>query len=97
MSDYDYNGLYQFLSQTPEQGLRKMLVDQKPFTDVHFALMQKLVRAGGEAAFVDCAKNASFPKIKFGPAETKLKEAFWKDLITTCTARGILSAVSKAA
>lgn len=90
MSEYDYNGLYQFLTQTPEQGLRKMLVDQKPFTDVHFGLMQKIVRAG-ETEFVECAKNASFPKVKFGPAETKLKDNFWKDMITTCNARGILT------
>lgn len=98
MSDYDYNGLFQFLAHTPEQGLRKMLVDQKPFGDVHFSLMQKIVRAGGENEFVELAKNQSFPKIKFSPNEIKLKENFWKDLTATCTSRGILGpAIAKAA
>ena len=38
MSQYDIPGLYDFLHQTPEQGLRKMLVDNKTFTEPHFNL-----------------------------------------------------------
>lgn len=97
MAEYDYASLYQFLSQTPEQGLRKMLVDQKPFTDVHLSLLMKTVRAGGEKEFVDCATNQTFPKIKFSPNETKLKDNFWRDVVLTLNSRGLLSPASKAA
>lgn len=91
MAEYDYKGLYEFLTQTPEQGLRKMLVDPKAFTDVHFSLLLKTVRAGGEKEFVDCAENKTFPKVKMSPNETKLKENFWKDAIQTFNSRGILN------
>ena len=97
MSSYDLPGLYQFLSQTPEQGLRKMLVDQKPMTDVHFSLMIKVVRTG-EPAFCEHADKKDFPKIKFSPNETKLKDKFWDDCFQTFKARGILNpAAPKAA
>ncbi len=97
MSQYDYAGLYQFLLHTPEQGLRKMLVDQKSFTDSHFNLMLKVVRGCSETDFCAHAENADFPKVKMGPAETKIKENFWKDLTTICSGRGILGPAQKTA
>jgi hypothetical protein len=90
MSQYDAAGLFQFLSQTPEQGLRKMLVDGKPFTDSHLSLLTKIVRAGDEAAFCTHFEAKDFPKIKLGPAEQKLKDKFWDDCVTACKSRGIL-------
>jgi len=90
MSQYDVAGLFQFLSQTPEQGLRKMLVDQKPITDAHFNLLLKIVRAGSESQFCEHFEKKDFPKIKMGPAEQKVKDKFWEDCITACKSRGIL-------
>lgn len=90
MSEYDMKGLFEFLSQTPEQGLRKMLVDQKPMTEAHFNLLLKVVRAGGESEFQTHFEKMDFPKIKFGPAEQKIKEKFWTDAVTTFKARGLL-------
>jgi hypothetical protein len=97
MSQYDYAGLYQFLAHTPEQGLRKMLVDPKTFTDAHFNLMLKVVRAGSETDFCGHAEKSDFPKVKMGPAEMKIKEKFWTDLTTVCSSRGILGPAQKAA
>lgn len=97
MSQYDYAGLYQFLHQTPEQGLRKMLVDQKSFTDAHFNLMLKIVRNCPEADFCTHAEKADYPKVKMGPADIKIKEKFWADLTTVCASRGILGPAQKAA
>ena len=97
MSQYDYAGLYQFLHQTPEQGLRKILVDQKSFTDAHFNLMLKVVRGCDEATFCTHAEKTDFPKVKMGPAEMKVKEKFWQDLTTVCSSRGILGPAQKAA
>ena len=90
MSQYDIPSIYDFLQQTPEQGLRKMLVDGKPITDVHFSLMIKIVRGCSMEDFGSHFEKGDFPKIKMGPAEQKIKEKFWKDLETGLNARGLL-------
>lgn len=98
MSEYDAPGLYEFLQHTPEQGLRKMLVDGKPFTEAHFSLMIKIVRGCDEPTFCQHFEKCDFPKIKLGPAEQKIKDKFWEDCVTCFKSRGILNpAVKKAA
>jgi hypothetical protein len=91
MSQYDVASLYNFLLHTPESGLRKMLVDNKPLSEVHFNLMMKIVRTCDEAKFTECFEKNEFPKVKMGPAETKLKEKFWSDCTATFNARGLLT------
>lgn len=95
MSQYDLNGLFEFLQQTPEQGLRKMLVDNKPMSDVHFNLLMKVLRSGNAETFVAHADKSDFPKVKLGPAELKLKEKFWSDCFQTFQSRGILNPSGK--
>lgn len=97
MNQYDLPGLYEFLHQTPEQGLRKMLVDPKSFTEPHFNLMMKMVRNCDEATFCAHAGKGDFPKLKFGPAETKIKEKFWADAEACLKSRGILNPSTKKA
>lgn len=99
MSQYDVPNLYNFLHQTPEAGLRKMLVDNKPFSEVHFNLMMKVVRACNEAQFTEHFEKQDFPKSKFNANEIKLKEKFWADAITCWNSRGLLTpaVASKAA
>lgn len=91
MSQYDVPNLYNFLHQTPEAGLRKMLVDNKPFTEVHFNLMMKIVRACNETQFTEHFEKQDYPKNKFSPNEVKLKEKFWADAITCWNSRGLLT------
>ncbi|MGZ3748591.1 MAG: hypothetical protein ACXWRE_14365 [Pseudobdellovibrionaceae bacterium] len=91
---YDVPGLFDFLTNTPEAGLRKMLVD-KAFTDVHFSLLMKVVRACDEVKFCEHTEKTDFPKIKFGPAETKLKEKFWSDCFTCLSGKGLLNPSQK--
>lgn len=99
MSQYDINSLYDFLLHTPEQGLRKMLVDQKNITDAHFNLLLKVVRACKVEDFATHFEKEDFPKIKMGPAEMKIKDKFWKDCVTVLNSRGLLNPapVTKAA
>lgn len=97
MQGPDYSSLYQFLSNTPEGGLRKMLADPKSFTDSHFTLLLKVVRAGDEAHFIQCIEKSEFPKVKYSPGETKIKEAFWGDAIKTFQSRGLLGPIPKVA
>jgi hypothetical protein len=97
MSQYDIPGLYQFLLHTPEQGLRKMLVDNKPMSEVHFNLLMKVVKTCTEESFSNHFEKADFPKVKMGPAETKLKAKFWADCTACFNSRGLLSPAQKAA
>lgn len=90
MSQYDLAGLYDFLTQTPEKGLRGMLVDGKPMTEVHFNMLVKIVRACKVEDFAVCFEKSEFPKIKFGPSEVKLKEKFWGDCEKALNSRGLL-------
>ena len=91
MSQYDVPNLYSFLIHTPESGLRKMLVDNKPFTEAHFNLMMKVVRACSETQFTEHFEKQDYPKIKMGPSETKIKEKFWGEAMTTWNNRGLLT------
>lgn len=95
MDQYDTEGLYQFLMETPEKGLRKMLVDNQQFTEMHFNILMKSVRACDADFFSKCFTNGEFPKIRFNDKELKLKEKFWKDCEKCFLQRGILSTVKK--
>lgn len=97
MSEYDLPGLYQFLAHTPEQGLRKMLIDGKTFSDSHFNLMLKIVRGCDESQFATHCEKGDYPKVKMGPADIKIREKFWADLIQVCKSRGLLNPAQKVA
>lgn len=88
---YDIPALHEFLHQTPESGLRKMLVDPKLFSDIHFNMLMKISRATNPEQFAEHCEAGNYPKIKFSPNETKLKESFWKACIDICNARGLLN------
>ncbi|HEY8270681.1 MAG TPA: hypothetical protein VIG33_07305 [Pseudobdellovibrionaceae bacterium] len=92
---YDVPGLFDFLTNTPEAGLRKMLVDNKAFTDVHLSLLMKVVRACDVAKFCEHVEKTDFPKVKLGPAEIKLKEKFWNDSFTWLATKGLLNPAQK--
>lgn len=97
MSQYDTEGLYEFLSSTPEKGLRSMLVDAN-FTEAHFNILMKVVRVCNSTQFAINFEGNQFPKIRFNEKEAKLKESFWKACETCFLDRGILfPAVKKAA
>lgn len=88
--NYDISNLYQFLTQTPEGGLRKMLVDGKPMTEVHFNMMMKVIKHGDEKEFTKFCESGAFPPIRLTPKEQPLKETFWNDCLKTFGARGLL-------
>lgn len=91
---YDLASLHSFLLHTPESGLRKMLVDNKSFTEVHFNLMLKIVKTCDEAAFAQHFTNNDYPKIKMSAAEQKIKDKFWSASVTVLTQRGLLTSTS---
>ena len=90
MSQYDTQSVYDFLTHTPEGGLRKILVDKVKMTDVHLSLLIKVVRACSEDQFADHFDKQIFPKIRLGPAESKIQEKFWLDCTAILLERGLL-------
>lgn len=90
--NYDGAALYQFLTQTPESGLRKLLIEGA-FTQNHFNLLMKLVRQTNEEAFAKHFSALDFPKLKYNATEINLKEKFWNDCIKVCNQRGLLSEI----
>ncbi|MCC2679227.1 MAG: hypothetical protein K0R29_1803 [Pseudobdellovibrio sp.] len=95
-TNYDANMVYQFLTQTPESALKKMLVDPK-FTDIHFNVLMKTLRSSNESQFCDHFYNSTFPKAKFNANEINLKEKFWNDCVECLNTRGLLSPAQKVA
>jgi hypothetical protein len=96
MGQFDTGRLYQFLSQTPEKGLRQMLIDGKHFSEIHFNILLKVVRSSDEGSFGTHFEQGTFPKMRFNEKEEKLKEKFWKECTTCFSQRGLLSAAPPA-
>lgn len=90
MSQYDTEGLYQFLKSTPERGLRGMLIDAQ-FTEVHLNMLLKVVRAGDAEQFGRHFEQKAFPRVRFNDKENKIQPKFWDDCEKCLNARGLLS------
>ena len=95
-TNYDANMIHQFLVQTPESALRKMLVDAK-FTADHFNMLIKILRAGNEDQFCKHFYNSDYPKAKFNAKEIALKETFWPSCVQVLNQHGLLSPAQKVA
>lgn len=90
MSQFDTQSLHDFLFNTPEGGLRKMLIDKKTMTDVHMNLLLKIVKSTNADQFGAHFDKQDFPRVRMSPAEGKLKEKFWNDCMVVLKERGIL-------
>lgn len=97
MAQFDPNAMYEFLSNTPEKGLRQILMDNKSFTEAHFTMMIKIIRNGNQESFCEHYAKNDFPKIKFSPNETKMKETFWANLTTVMSQKGLIQPVAASA
>lgn len=83
-------GLYDFLKNTGEGNLKKMLVGPK-FTDAHFRVLMKAVRGCKDSEFADHLLNNTLPKIKLNGPELALKETFWGAACEAFSALGLLN------
>ncbi len=90
MSQYDTESLFQFLTSTPEKGLRHTLIDNK-FSEPHFNILMKIVRGATLEQFQSFFSKQDFPKIKFNDKESKIKPKFWNDCVMCLNSRGLLS------
>lgn len=95
-TNYDAALVHQFLVNTPESALRKMLID-KTFNEVHFNMLIKILRNSNESQFCDHFYNETYPKAKFNANEINLKEKFWCECIKALNSHGLLSPAQKAA
>jgi len=90
MSQYDTESLHDFLINTPEGGLRKILVDREKTTDVHCNMLVKIARACNAAQFGEHFEKQDFPKIRMSANEEKIKEKFWASCTALLLERGLL-------
>lgn len=95
-NEADIKTVYNFLKDTPEGPLKKMLVGPD-LTEVHLRLMLKIVRGCSEGEFVEVFNNEAMPKIRLNPAETALKEKFWPACKQKLQTVGLLTQAAKAA
>lgn len=82
-------GVCNFLKQTPEGNLRKMLV-AADFTDAHFRILMKLAKGGPENDFVDAFQNDNMGKFRLSLKEAPLKDTFWAICKKKLTSLGLL-------
>ncbi len=75
-SNDDISSLHNFLSQTPEGALRKMLMGGE-VTETHFRVLVKLAKGGPEAEFIENFNSEGFGKLKLSTNENKVKDNFW--------------------
>ncbi|HVK62776.1 MAG TPA: hypothetical protein VM432_14560 [Bdellovibrionales bacterium] len=94
-SHEDLKMLHGFLKSTGEGNLKKMLVGGK-MTEVHLRVLLKIARAVSEDDFIKHCEADDFPKVKFSPPETAIKEGFWPVACEACCKVGLLTAAKKA-
>ena len=86
----ELKSLHGFLKSTGEGNLKKMLVGGK-MSETHLRLLLKVARAVKEDEWVTLFETAGFPKVKYAPAETALKEQFWPTITEACAKVGLLT------
>lgn len=82
-------GVHDYVLQTPEGPLRKMLVSPK-FTENHFRMALKIARGCSADEFATHWEASTFPKVKWGNAELPLRESFWKEFAIVCAGMGLV-------
>lgn len=90
-AESDIVSVYQFLKDTPEGPLRKMMVGGE-MTENHFRLLMKVVRGCSQTEFVECMNSESLPKIRLAPAEVPMKETIWPICTRKWSSLGLLGA-----
>ena len=86
----EIKSLHGFLKSTGEGNLKNMLVSG-PMTETHLRLLLKVARPMNEADFITHLEASTFPKVKFNPAETAIKEGFWAICCDACAKVGLLT------
>ncbi len=72
----DIVGVCDYLKNTPEQPLRKMMI-AADFSEVQFRLLLKLAKGSAEAEFISAFELENFGKLKLKPDEIQIREVFW--------------------
>ena len=92
----DLKSLHGFIRHTQEGNLKKMMASPR-MTDVHIGMLIKIARGCNEEEFATHFEAGTFPKIKFSPKETAMKETCYGVFAEACMKLGLMSAGQKAA
>ncbi len=91
----EMNTLHNFLLQTNEGNLKRMLVDGN-MTEAHLRLLLKIAKNVGHSEFKGCYEREDFPKVKMSASENDIKEGFWAVCKSTLQSRGLIGATPAA-
>lgn len=72
----EVNSVYEFINNTAEGNLRKMLVNDQ-MTDAYFRVFLKIGKLYTQADFVEAFTGETIPRMKLSPKEREIKETFW--------------------
>lgn len=92
----ELKSLHQFLKSTGEGNLKNMLCGGK-MTEVHLRVLLKVARNSKEEEFIQHWEQGTFPKVKFAPPETALKESCYGVFGEACAKVGLLTQAKKVA
>jgi hypothetical protein len=92
----ELKSLHGFIRTTNEGNLKKMMAGGS-MTDVHVGFLVKIARACTADEFATHWDAATFPKMKFTPAERGLQEKCYGIFAEACMKLGLLTAAKKAA
>jgi hypothetical protein len=88
-SESDISSVYDYLKDTPESALRKMMV-ANDFNENYFRVLMKIVRACSQAEFIQVMNSETIPKVRLTPGEVPLKEHVWPLAKKKLTTLGLL-------
>ncbi|MCB0347901.1 MAG: hypothetical protein KDD37_03655 [Bdellovibrionales bacterium] len=88
ISASDLVTVHDFLKQTGEPNVRKMMKEISP---VHVGLLMKLVHICKDSEFAEHCEKNTFPKFKLNRSEEKIKENFWNDCCKAFISKGLAS------
>ena len=95
-SDDDLKALHSFLKRTAEGNLQKMMVGGK-MTEHHIKAILKVARNVSDEDWCVHWNAGTFPKVKFAPAETALKETLYAVCGDAAAKVGLVTAMKKVA
>jgi len=90
------SGVLNYLKQTPEGPLRKMMVGGE-LTEAHFRILMKLAKGGPESDFLEAFNNETMAKLRLTPKESPLRDNFWTICKKKIVGMGLLPSETKAA
>ena len=91
MSLPEIERIHEFLLHTPEERVRRVLLDPASFTAAEARLALKIARSCDIEEFAVHFRREDFPNVRTNAAELKVRDTFWPRLKAMLRTRGLLT------